>query len=101
MRAIVLGSCVMLALSLPISTPALAKSLRACNADYAAAKAAGQAPPARSDFIAGCRAQPAGAKANGSLAANPGRDNGLRKPTAAEVEMERTLKRDMNICIGC
>ena len=37
----------------------------------------------------------------GAKAPNPGAENGLPKPTKAELAEQRKLEHDMRICIGC
>ncbi len=110
MRQVLLGTTLAVTLALAF-TPASAKTVKQCNVEYAANKAAIQGVQKKSAFIAACRAESRalpGAAATGA-AATPTGDKvsppvgmgQLPKPTAKDLAEERKLKHDMNICIGC
>ena len=107
MQLILFGTASIITVAILAAAPASAKTMKQCNAEYSANRAELQGVQKKSDFIAACLAQ-TGAPPAGSAAgiagdkASPEIGMGQTpKPTAKDLEDERRLKRDMNICIGC
>ncbi len=103
MRRILLGAAVPVVLASISLSPAIAKTAKACNAEYAAMAPEAKATQKKAAFLTACRAEPEvpGTASAIPSTAPPRPYDGLRKPSAAELADERKLKRDMNICIGC